>query len=679
MRLAVVNSPPTLSLLSSTKPTGDHVPVRTCPQCGATYELNQKFCALDGAVLTAAGDDDSLIGKIIAGGRYHVLKQLGEGGMGQVFLAEQVRMDRKCALKVLRPQFASDPRAISRFNREAKNASGIDHPNVARIYEFGDAEHGIIYLAMEYIDGRALSAELKDAPMLEPMRVSEIVRQVADALAAAHELDITHRDLKPDNIMLRRNRNGSETVKVVDFGISKVAGELAQQVTMSGGVVGTPAYMSPEQVSGAVADGRSDIFSLGLVAFKMLTGGLPFVGETGMESMLARLTGRPLRLSDVRRDYDWGPSLDAVMARVLDTNPDNRYATAPEFAQAFQDAVRCIPAIRDADGTTVIFPPTRIPARQRRLLVAGAAVLIGGSLSVGAVWMHGNFAPATRPVPPGAGIAAETAPVSVSAATDAAPQRRAVSGARADGGGGVGQGLRRPEFLLRVVGLPPALRAQIAQVARTMSGVRLVPDTVDHADLTFLAAPNGTTSAVGARGEQLFTRVSAAAFQRTMSQRLRHDVAMQQLAALETPASLGGLSFGFPDDRHSFAIGDEIRFQLRSERGGYLTLLDLAPDGTITILHPSSLIDIGRIAANMPITLPGSSDAVFRANLPSGAGLVRAIVTPAPLLQRRSGDLVTSLEDPMLVEKLRRSLERMGSDSTWSTRAVPYTVRPDAH
>lgn len=140
---------------------------KVCPQCGEEYELNQKFCSRDGATLTALHESDALEGKIIAG-RYLVLRQLGEGGMGQVYLAEHVRIKRKSALKVMRPALAADPDAISRFNREALNASRIDHPNVASIFDFGEAENGLVYLAMEYIAGQSLSALLKGQARVSP-------------------------------------------------------------------------------------------------------------------------------------------------------------------------------------------------------------------------------------------------------------------------------------------------------------------------------------------------------------------------------------------------------------------------------------------------------------------------------------------------------------------------------
>jgi serine/threonine-protein kinase len=232
--------------------------LKVCPQCGSEYPANARFCEIDGTALRSAAGGSDLVGSIVAD-RYHVLKKLGEGGMGQVYLAEHVKMGRKSALKVMHPSMKADVDAISRFNREAANASRIAHPNVASVYDFGETSEGIIYLAMEFVDGPPLTSVIEQQGALPPKRAADIVRQAADALAVAHDMGIVHRDLKPDNIMLARTRDGGDLVKVVDFGIAKAAGNEAQKVTKTGLVVGTPEYMSPEQLSGDKLDGRSDI------------------------------------------------------------------------------------------------------------------------------------------------------------------------------------------------------------------------------------------------------------------------------------------------------------------------------------------------------------------------------------------------------------------------------------
>ncbi len=304
--------------------------VKTCPTCGTEYPASERFCPRDGAALRSADAQADLVGQIVAE-RYHVLRKLGEGGMGQVYLAEHVRMGRQSAVKVMSPGLARDPDAVSRFNREAANASRITHPNVAAIYDFGETSDGLIYLAMEFVEGEPLTALIKSLGSLPIARAVDIARQTADALTVAHELGIVHRDLKPDNIMIARGREGADVVKVVDFGIAKANGGDSQKVTRTGMVVGTPEYMSPEQLAGDKLDGRSDIYSLGLVTFVMLTGKLPFPSDTAQEAMLMRLMEKPKTLAEMRPDVAWTPQLQAVMDKVLARDQAQRYGIAAEF------------------------------------------------------------------------------------------------------------------------------------------------------------------------------------------------------------------------------------------------------------------------------------------------------------------------------------------------------------
>jgi eukaryotic-like serine/threonine-protein kinase len=311
---------------------------KICPQCGAEYEVDQRFCPQDGTTLRLQNASGDLVGAIVAD-RYHVLRKLGEGGMGQVYLAEHVKMGRKSALKVMNPAMVKDADAISRFNREAANASRINHPHVADVYDFGETSDGMIYLAMELVEGPSLTKLIEDEGPLPPRRAATIVRQAADALASAHEMGIVHRDLKPDNIMIARNRDGSDCVKIVDFGIAKAADNVAQKVTKTGLVIGTPEYMSPEQLAGDKLDGRSDIYALALVAFHMLTGRLPFPAETAQESMIMRLTEAPRKLAEMRPDVAWPSDLQAALDRALARDAKGRYETASEFGRALSESL----------------------------------------------------------------------------------------------------------------------------------------------------------------------------------------------------------------------------------------------------------------------------------------------------------------------------------------------------
>ncbi len=357
--------------------------VRICPQCGSEYDAEIKFCPKDGTTLRVP-PGAALIGAVIAD-RYHIIKKLGEGGMGQVFLAEHVKMGRPSAIKVMTPGMMQDADAISRFNREAANASRITHPNVAAIYDFGETSDGLIYLAMEYVEGSPLTSIVEQSGTLPPARAALIIKQTASALDAAHERGIIHRDLKPDNIMIARNRDGTDLVKVVDFGIAKSAHGTGQKVTKTGLVVGTPEYMSPEQLAGDAVDARSDTFALALVAFHILTGKLPYAEGSAQETMIRRLTDRPRTLAETRPGVAWPPALEAVMERGLNRESSGRPASSGEFAAAFAGAVEGMAPIEgDVDGATKVIgavPATRVGTGETRPLAGATRAL----------------APATRP------------------------------------------------------------------------------------------------------------------------------------------------------------------------------------------------------------------------------------------------------------------------------------------
>jgi serine/threonine-protein kinase len=381
-----------------------NAPAKTCPQCGQTYDFEQRFCPRDGSTLRAPAGSN-LVGSVLAD-RYHIVRRIGEGGMGQVYLAEHVKMRRRSAVKVLHQGMVNDPDAIARFNREASNASQIQHPNVAAIYDFGETEDGLIYLAMEFIDGEPLRKVIERQGALPAVQAADITRQVADALDAAHEMGIVHRDLKPDNIMIARGRTGEDVAKVVDFGIAKATSGDDQKVTRTGLAIGTPEYMSPEQLSGDTLDNRTDIYSLGLVAFNMLTGQLPFPAVSSREAMIARLTERPRTLAEIKDDVSWPPELQTVMDRALASHPQDRYARAGDFGRDLVRAVHAMPqSALSSTGTLAIAtthphaptvkrpvtpppatgaptptpPATRQPGRRPTPLIAGTPTQIDDS------------------------------------------------------------------------------------------------------------------------------------------------------------------------------------------------------------------------------------------------------------------------------------------------------------
>ena len=311
---------------------------KVCPQCGEEYDSSVAFCAKDGTGLVSPAAQADLVGHVI-GGRYRVVSHLGEGGMGQVYLAEHVRMKRKSAIKIMRPALVGDAEALQRFTREAENASKISHPNVASIFDFGETDEGMVYLAMEFVDGEALAATLKREVALHPVIAADIIGQAADALQAAHDLGILHRDFKPDNLMLTKRADGTFVVKLVDFGIARMMEKGTQQVTRTGFAVGTPEFMSPEQLSGDVLDSRSDQYSLALVAFIALTGHDAFTNSSSKESLIARLTSRPRRLDEVRGDLEWPNSLQDVFDKALAPDPVDRFAHVSDFGVTLGNAV----------------------------------------------------------------------------------------------------------------------------------------------------------------------------------------------------------------------------------------------------------------------------------------------------------------------------------------------------
>ena len=310
--------------------TGRVAAAKTCPQCNETFGPELRFCPNDGSGLRGKAPPDDLVGQVIAE-RYHILAKLGEGGMGMVYLAEHVRMGRRCAIKVMHAMLLFDPDSVSRFNREAANASRITHPNVAAIYDFGETGE-LLYLAMELVEGESLSALLRREPGLSESRAIEIGLQVADALGAAHALGIVHRDLKPDNIMVARTADGRDVIKVVDFGIAKATKEGRQTVTRTGFIVGTPAYMSPEQILGDVVDGRSDLYSMGCILYEMLTAERAFLDAAGEVSIRQRLTEPPPQPSRVK--HGLSGHLDRLVTTAMAREPGQRFQSAAEVRDA---------------------------------------------------------------------------------------------------------------------------------------------------------------------------------------------------------------------------------------------------------------------------------------------------------------------------------------------------------
>ncbi len=263
---------------------------------------------------------DSLIDTLFDG-RYRIQRKLGAGGMADVYLAEDQELGRRVAIKILNSRHGNDDQFIERFRREAKNAAALNHPNIVSIYDRGEAED-TYYIAMEFLDGRTLK-ELIVGRGAAPVNVAiEYARQILSALRFAHRHGIVHRDIKPHNVLV----DGEGRVKVTDFGIARAG---TSQMTETGSIVGTAQYLSPEQARGGEVDPRSDLYSLGIVLYELLTGKTPFDGETPVEIAMKHLSTAPQPPSKLRPDIP--PELDMVVLRALAKNPDDRYQSADEM------------------------------------------------------------------------------------------------------------------------------------------------------------------------------------------------------------------------------------------------------------------------------------------------------------------------------------------------------------
>jgi serine/threonine-protein kinase len=287
---------------------------------------------------------DSLIDTLFDG-RYRIERKLGAGGMADVYLAEDQELGRRVAIKILNGRHANDDQFIERFRREAKNAAALNHPNIVSIYDRGEAED-TYYIAMEYLDGRTLK-ELIVSRGAAPVNVAiEYARQILSALRFAHRHGIVHRDIKPHNVLV----DGEGRVKVTDFGIARAG---TSQMTEAGSIVGTAQYLSPEQARGGEVDPRSDLYSLGIVLYELLTGKTPFDGETPVEIAMKHLSQAPKAPSKLRPDVP--PELDMVVLRALSKNPDDRYQNADEMEADLERVARGRPiAATTVDSATQV-------------------------------------------------------------------------------------------------------------------------------------------------------------------------------------------------------------------------------------------------------------------------------------------------------------------------------------
>jgi serine/threonine-protein kinase len=298
--------------------------LRICPRCHLHYHEDETRCLVDGAELEEVRDPR--VGMVL-GGRYVLEDVLGEGGMATVYRARHNLVERPCAVKILHPELSKDSTLRERLRREARSAAAISHPNVVEIYDFGETPTGEPYLVMELLHGSSLR-DLMGAPM-PVAEVIELGRQMAEGLARAHDLGVVHRDLKPENVFVVPQPNGTQLVKIVDFGLARVRRE--DRLTVMGQIVGTPPYMAPERFKQDDVTPAADLYALGIVLYEMVVGALPFESNNVAGFVLAHLEDVPARLSTKVPSVP--PALEDLVAELLAKKPEERPVDAHDVAR----------------------------------------------------------------------------------------------------------------------------------------------------------------------------------------------------------------------------------------------------------------------------------------------------------------------------------------------------------
>lgn len=346
-----------------------------CQHCGASFQ--GAGCHLCGDTLLTHAPKDPMLGKVFAG-RYRIIRKLGQGGMGAVYLAEQVGIGHRVALKLLNANLAGNEEITQRFLNEAKSYARIAHPHAVAFHEFGQDAEGTLFISTEYIEGPDLKNYLIERGPLPVQEAVEITLQIADALEHAHQNGVIHRDLKPENVIVRRGMRGIHA-KVLDFGIARLLEDGQARLTVAGSIAGTPQYMSPEQVRGHDVDARADVYVIGILLFELLTGEQPFSAAT-IPEMLYRQVHDPMPA--LGSDLPAHDALDRVIQRATAKDPAERYGSMAAFATELVEAIEELDtrsAIgRDTSiGTPV--PPGLRPVKEgpQGTMLHGAALLAG--------------------------------------------------------------------------------------------------------------------------------------------------------------------------------------------------------------------------------------------------------------------------------------------------------------
>jgi serine/threonine protein kinase len=377
----------------------------TCPRCGSEIPAEARFCAACGYATARLTPGQTLDGK------YEILEKIAEGGMGEVYKARHIHLDEIRIIKVTKPDALGEGPDPRRFQEEARMATLVRHGNVAALYDFSRLPDGSFYMVWEYIAGVTLEEWMLRHGPLPAAQALDIARQVLSGLSEIHAQGIVHRDLSPDNILVRENREGRLIAKIIDLGIAKRVAAETLSMTGTGLFVGKLKYCSPEQAgalpAGQVVDGRSDLYSFGVVLYEMLTGRPPFESQTPEGYLGQHLNSAPPPLDTTRLPPRTGPALAAIVLRALEKNRNRRFSSAREFAAALE---RVDPEATESLPRTS--PGAPKAGRNRALSIVLAGVLAAGAIAVGLYILNRPGAPV--PVPeavPTLSVSAEPTPV----------------------------------------------------------------------------------------------------------------------------------------------------------------------------------------------------------------------------------------------------------------------------
>ncbi len=384
--------------------------MKTCPECRRAYDDKKSFCVYDGQSLVDSETVDLLVERVIDN-KYSIDYKLAEGGTSTIYHGTHLQLKIPVAIKVMRQQLADDPSAIERFRREAYAAMKVRHPNAVAVLDFGITDDRLVYVVMELLVGQLLADRMRLRGILPVEEANLIIQQIAAALCVAHARGIVHRDLKPENIFLQME-DGREVVKVLDFGIARVQ-ELSftedGELTRSGTVIGTPHYISPEQASGQAVDARSDIYSLGILLYQMVTGQVPFDGPSTLIVLLKQLNEKPV--APIQLNPKLSQHLSSLIMAALEKDPRSRPQTVGSFArqlasiieeEGFADTLSSVPAPAEVTGyehtleeTLTIIPQPRQVQSSRPVYgrlswfdLSAVVYMLGGLGEVGLLTLH---------------------------------------------------------------------------------------------------------------------------------------------------------------------------------------------------------------------------------------------------------------------------------------------------